>query len=430
MTKKRYAVCGLSERAIEMYVDPMLTTYSDRCAVVGLLDKDPLRFRVCADRCPQTRGIPTYTDEQFEAMIAETSPDTIMVMSMDCTHAHYILGALSHDLDVISEKPMATTTADCRRIMEAESRSRGRVILTFNYRYTPIHRKIKELILEGRLGRITSIDLNWYIDTCHGSSYFMRWNRLRAHSGGLSVHKCCHHFDLVNWWIDQRPESVYALGALNYYGPKSEHNPEKKDGRRCRDCQVKDRCPYIMRWSRRRGGLPDQGQAPERGSLYTGYSPDACIYDSEIDIEDTYAAAIRYSGGAFLSYSALFSCPYEGYRLAINGTRGRLESQEYHAPARVPFPVPAQTIHCFPLFGSKEEIHVVHTEGGHGGGDPLLLEDLFLGPDPKRPYPILAGASAGSYAVAIGEAVWLSASERQPVSVSDLLGRDEGKGEP
>ncbi|MNP36727.1 putative oxidoreductase YteT precursor [compost metagenome] len=117
-----------------------------------------------------------------------------------------------------------------------------------------------------------------------------------------------------------------------------------------------------------------------------------------------------------------FSLPYEGYRLAINGTKGRLETVEYHMPGRTPFPTPVQTIDYFPLFGSKETIHVVHREGGHGGGDPLLIEDLFLGEDPNRPYPILSGAEDGAYSVATGEAVWRSVKEHRPITIHEVLG--------
>ncbi len=84
------------------------------------------------------------------------------------------------------------------------------------------------MILDGKIGRVTSVDLNWYIDTYHGASYFKRWNRSRQFSGGLSVHKSTHHFDLVNWWLGQNPEEVFAYGALNYYGPDSEWNPCRK----------------------------------------------------------------------------------------------------------------------------------------------------------------------------------------------------------
>src|SRR5699024_9050603 len=136
----------------------------------------------------------------------------IIVANKDDTHVNYIIQWLHHNLDVIVEKPMATTAHDCKRIIDAESTSEGDVTVTFNYRYSPIHTKIKELILEGKVGKITSIDLNWYIDTYHGSSYFQRWNRDREFSGGLSIHKSSHHFDLVNWWTGQKPVEAFAFG--------------------------------------------------------------------------------------------------------------------------------------------------------------------------------------------------------------------------
>ena len=113
---------------------------------------------------------------------------------------------------------MVTTGEDARRVLDAERVSKGTVTVTFNYRYAPIHTKIKEMVWEGKLGRITSVDLNWYLDTYHGSSYFKRWNRRREMSGGLSIHKSTHHFDLVNWWIGQKPVEAFAYGDLHYYG--------------------------------------------------------------------------------------------------------------------------------------------------------------------------------------------------------------------
>ena len=56
------------------------------------------------------------------------------------------------------------------------------------------------------------------LDTSHGADYFRRWHRQKANSGGLLVHKASHHFDLVNWWIADWPETVVAMGALGFYG--------------------------------------------------------------------------------------------------------------------------------------------------------------------------------------------------------------------
>ncbi|KQO17579.1 Gfo/Idh/MocA family protein [Paenibacillus sp. Leaf72] len=433
--RKRYAICGVSGRALGMFAKPILTTFAGGCELVGLLDRDPKRFELYRSRYPEHADIRTYGENEFDRMVAETKPDVIIVAGRDDTHAQYLIAALKHDLDAITEKPMVTTGEDSKRVIEAEKASKGSVIVTFNYRYAPIHTKIKEIVQEGKLGRITSIDLNWYLDTYHGSSYFKRWNRERKLSGGLSVHKSTHHFDLVNWWIDQKPVEVFSFGALNYYGAQGEANPRKEDGRFCSTCSHTEDCSYYSRWNARSRNLkvPDD----HLGSLDTGktsafpysdYRPDRCIFDSEIEIEDTYAATVKYSGGALLSYSVNFSLPYEGYRLAINGTKGRLETVEYHMPGRTPFPTPVQTIDYFPLFGSKETIHVVHREGGHGGGDPLLLEDLFMGEDRRRPFRILSGAVDGAYSVATGEAVWRSVKEHRLVTIEEVL--ESGTGSP
>ncbi|OJT56226.1 Gfo/Idh/MocA family protein [Bacillus licheniformis] len=418
---KKYAICGLSGRAFNMFIEPLVGKYGKENRIAALLDIDPLREEVCKERFPALRPVPFFEEKAFTEMLDKIKPDAIIVAGRDDTHVRYILGALRADIDVITEKPMVTTARDAAAVLKAEAESKGKVTVTFNYRYNPYHRKIKELILDGKLGTITSVDLNWYIDTYHGASYFKRWNRMRAFSGGLSVHKSTHHFDLVNWWLDQTPSEVFAYGSLYYYGPGGEMNPEKGENRYCGTCHVKKKCRYYMRWQ---AGDPQDDHVKTNESqhlLYTDYRPDACIFDEEIDIEDTYAAVLKYGKGALLNYSVHFSAPYEGYRLAINGTKGRLETQEYHAPARVPFEVPEQTIDYYPLFESKETIRVVRQPGGHGGGDPLLLEELFGGGDPLRNYDILAGAEAGAYSIAAGEALWRSIKEKKPIGISELL---------
>src|SRR5690606_25943441 len=373
---KRYAICGLSNRALKMFIPPLIEKFAKQSEIVGLLDSDEYRLELCKEKFPVLAKTPTYRPNQIDAMISETKPDCIIVVSRDDTHVDYILKALQHDIDVITEKPMVTTARDAVRIIEAEKKSKGNVTVAFNYRYSPYHRKIKELILEGKIGRVTSVDLNWYIDTYHGASYFKRWNRKREYSGGLSIHKSTHHFDLVNWWVDQHPVEVFAHGALHYYGQDGELNPDPTtDNRFCSTCHVIDKCEYYQRWNPREftETVEDDhlNMGDRKENRYTGYQPDACIFDSEINIEDTYTASVKYHKGALLSYSINFSTPFEGYRLAINGTKGRIETQEFHAPSRVPFEVPDQTIDYYPLFGSKEVIHVVKTPGGHGGGDPV-----------------------------------------------------------
>ena len=152
-----------------------------------------------------------------------------------------------------------------------------------------------------------------------------------------------------------------------------------------------------------------------------------CIFDSEINIHDTYVANVRYKNGVLLNYSANFSTPWEGYRLAINGTRGRLETEQWGGVGKISFPMPESDrrfIDYYPIFDSKERIWIKDSNGGHGGGDPMILEDIFLGEDPLRKYKILADTQDALRSIAIGDAVFNSIKEDKIIRMKHTVPSD------
>ena len=432
MTKRRYVVCGVSSRAIGMWIHPMYHEFSHAAEFVGMLDIDPLRFQVCKREIPESANVPTYMPEEFDKMIEETKPDAVFVVCRDCYHVTYILKALEKGLDVITEKPMTTNWEDGIKVREAEKKSKGKVTCTFNYRYNPQHKLLRELVMAGKVGRVTHVDLNWYVDIKHGSSYFHRWNRMRENSGSLSIHKASHHFDLVNWWIGSPdPVTVHAFGALNHYGPNGRFNPSKKDGRHCSDCTERAKCAYKARWETRASTIrvhDDHLDAfdEKKGLLFTPelYRPDMCMFDSEINIHDTIIANVKYANGVLLNYSANFSTPYEGYRLAINGTHGRIEAEEWGGAGSTAFPCRRKEdiyVDYYRIFGSRERLSVKPGVGGHGGGDSGIQEDVFLGVDPDRPYDILANSRDGLAAISIGDAVYKSITQERIIDLREVM---------
>jgi predicted dehydrogenase len=339
------------------------------------------------------------------------------------------VAALKNNIDAITEKPMTIDAEKVREILEAEKKSSASVQVTFNYRYAPAHTRVKEMVLDGLVGRPTLVDFNYYLDTFHGSSYFKRWNRYEKQAGSLLVTKACHHFDLVNWWLGQNPVEVFAFGKLNYYGADGTFNPEKIDGRRCSSCKTK--CKYYLRHSSGVGdGSEDEhlinfnnpGKNEKFGAV-DGYYADRCIFDSDIDTWDTFSVSVLYDGGTMMSYSLDASVPYEGYRAAINGTEGRLETRHFTGKgARLPFPEPPpQTISYFPIF-EAEQIHgVINKGGGHGGGDPILYKEVFMGKDESDRTKRYAGAWEGAMSVLLGTAARESLKSGKPIKIADLL---------
>jgi predicted dehydrogenase len=431
MKKKKYAVIGVSNRAFSMFMDTIRGDYKEYADLVAMLDSDPSRM----DSYNKSRkcNIPAYSPEQFDKMLKETSPDKLIVACHDGMHHHYVIKALERDIDVIVEKPLTISEHYCAQIAEAVEKSSATVTVTFNYRYAPVMTKICELVSDGKVGRVVSVDLNWYIDTYHGSSYFQRWNRVREMSGGLTVHKGCHHLDLVQWCIGQKPVEVFGYGARNFYGPEGVHNPlhveQVSDGRTCLTCDVKHKCKYYMRWYRdelRCGkSVENLDEFVSASQVYKNYSNRQCIYDTQINIEDTYGSVIKYDGGAILNYSMNFSTPYEGFHLAINGTEGRIEFNEIHAPNRLPFDAKEidNSITYIPLFGGREKIEIINLGGNHSGGDPLMLDELFIAKDPTCRVERQASVWDGIDVVLTGIAVYKSVLEHRIINMKEL--RDE-----
>jgi len=428
--KKRYAIIGVSGRS-RTFTDTILNPYADTTEIVALLDRNPKRM----ENLNETKKlqIPMYKEDEFDKMVKETKPDAVIISTTDATHHTYIVAALEHDIDAITEKPMTIDADKVRQILKAEKESKATCLVTFNYRYPPLHTRIKEMVMDGKIGRPTHIDFNYFLDTFHGASYFKRWNRYVNESGSLLVTKATHHFDLANWWLGQKPVEVFAYGALNYYGADGPENPEKIDGRRCSTCKTK--CAYYIRHS---GGEGDQSEDehlisfnnPGKNELFgsaDGYYADRCIFDSDIDTWDTFALSVRYDGGTIMSYSLNASVPYEGYRVAINGTKGRIETNAIHGKGtRIPFPSdpPPQFIRYFPMFDGMQDIYISNKGGGHGGGDPIMRRDIFKGSDPNDRTKRCATAVDGAYSVLIGAAARESLQTGKPVNIQNLLNQN------
>lgn len=427
--KKRYALVGMSHRALRLFVDALMDQYRSAAEMVAYVDISQERMDMMNKA--KDSSIPTFLAADYEKMLDTIKPDIVIVASVDSTHHTYVIPALARDMDVWCEKPLTTDAEKVRAILMAEKKSKGRVTVTFNYRYTPHSTKVKELLMENRVGKVVNMDLHYYLDTYHGSSYFMRWNRKRDCSGGLCTHKCSHHFDLIQWWLGQKPVEVFAYGGRAYYGAEGPRNPARKDGRFCPTCDDRRNCAYYMRWHRDewRGGVSkghddDHVSGVQGLSHYASMEARRCIYDSEIDIEDYYSAVVKYDGGAVLNYSLNASLPYEGYRAGINGLNGRLETMnlEFRESFQPPPGLNNRAITVMELFGATTTVQPITLKGNHSGADPLMRDELLVGADPGDNLGRKAPLTDGALAVLVGIAMRESIASGKPVRIADLLG--------
>jgi predicted dehydrogenase len=421
--RKRFAVVGVGSRS-RMYTRAIAGKYRDGNELVAICDSNLGRAAYAARTvAAEGGGQPrTYAAADFDRMLRETRPQTVIVTVPDARHDDYIVRALDAGCDVITEKPMTTTAAKAQRILDAVKRSGRHIRVTFNYRYSPPRTQVKDILMSGEIGDVLSVDFTWLLNTVHGADYFRRWHSDKANSGGLMVHKATHHFDLVNWWLGAQPETVHAFGSRQFYTPAMARRMGLESHHaRCLTCPEKAKCSFYF----------DLAADPGLKALYLdnerfdGYFRDQCVWRPEINIEDTMSVMVRYDNGVQLKYALQAYDAWEGYHIAFNGTKGRLEHRIVESggaagASRVQSASEGVSIRVVPLRGEARDIVPWTGNGSHGGGDDVMLDEIF-GSAPADKYRRASDERAGAWSALVGIAANRCFETGQTVRIADLV---------
>lgn len=424
-SKIKLALVGTGHRGSGFWGKSLLKNFGNYAEFVALCDINP-------GRAEYAKGVletncPIFTS--FDEMLKSTKPDCVIVTTVDSTHGQFIIRALEAGIDVITEKPMTTDENKCANIIAAEKKSGKKVTVAFNYRHSVHNMQVKEILHSNRIGKITSVDLNWYLNVHHGADYFRRWHAQKQFSNSLFVHKSTHHFDLLNWWLNSEPVEVSAYGSLEHYGKNNGFR-----GITCRSCEHKNSCRF--HWDI----LKDERLTNlyVKNEHHDNYFRDACVFRENIDIFDKMSAQIVYANGAVVNYSLTTYSPFEGWKVAFNGMKGRIETWEdipylqkmtdsqatKHAMemsnADDAIPGESREIMVMDNFAEKYEIFTTpKIKGGHGGGDIRMQRRIFADKN-DNPYNVMAGTREGAMSILIGVAARKSIELKRPVKITEL----------
>ena len=427
MQKKKCVLVGTGSRGTFSYAQPIATGHlSDICELCGLYDAVKGRAMTVSE---QLGNIPVFDD--FDVMLDTVKPDFVIVTTKDSNHHEYIIRALEAGYDVVSEKPMTNTRKKALEIMEAEKRTGHSVRVTFNMRYMKPIEDLKRTVMSGVIGEIRHVDFQWLLDRRHGADYFRRWHRYLENSTSLLIHKSTHHFDVINWILGKKPESVYANCTLEFYGKNGPYR-----GEACHKCAHAAECPFFY----------DITKSAQDKRMYhdlveeSGYYRDGCVFAEDIDIYDRMALLVNYEGGVTMNYSLVAYAPEEGPRIRLVGTKGTIEFEYFSSGPRA-YSKRGTTfadeiasnganvsgdregnivIRVLPA-GGEEQIILTHFgSGSHGGADNMMRDDIFRAPAEDDPLCHVAPSIEGYYSLAIGDMAVASVKAGRPVAIDEL----------
>ena len=396
----KLGIIGAGHRGIEAFGQTIAAR--NDAQVVALCDPNQVRMEFAA----KALGFKPNFHTSVETMFSTEKLDAVVITSPDFCHESNAIAALNNGVNVLVDKPLATTVKSCQNIINAAGKANKVIMMGFNLRHQAVLKKLKKLISAGTLGRVFLIENREFYDG--GRTYMSRWNRLYAKSGGLWIHKGSHDFDIFNWLLDfPKPVKVSAFAGVDVFNPQHIPFPVKPGvpvGPTCHQCPYGGICPDIYK-------IADIQNSPwcDRAVEADGYVKDLCMYTSDKDTHDNGIAIVEYENGAKASHLECFITSMNDRLYTVVGDLGQAEVS-----------LEKRIITIRPRWSQELITHnVPEAEGGHGGSDPMLIDSFFkaLKGEEKNSSTI----EHGMWSTAIGQAAEISRREERTVKIAELF---------
>ncbi|XP_046579702.1 uncharacterized protein LOC124287247 [Haliotis rubra] len=191
--------------------------YPDRMRVVGLAE--PREYQ--RNQIKERNNVPSsnvFTD-WHEAVERDKFADCVIITTVDRDHKDPAVAFAKKGYNILLEKPMAVTEADCREIVKTCKQHNVCLAVCHVLRYVPWARKIKEVIASGRIGEVVNIHHTEPVGFWHFAHSFVRGNwRNASESSNSLLAKCCHDVDLIKYWFGEtRCLKVASFGNLTHF---------------------------------------------------------------------------------------------------------------------------------------------------------------------------------------------------------------------
>ena len=362
----------------------------DRLKVVGVAEPREWYRNDVVER-HQIPAENVFTDWQ-EAAARERFADAVVVATQDAMHVGPAVAFAQKGYHLLLEKPMAPDADGCKEIVQAVQDAGVIFAVGHVLRYTAYTRTLKDVVSQGRIGEVVSIEHLEPVGYWHQAHSFVRGNwGNEQQSSNMLLAKSCHDIDWLRHIVGKPCQQVSSFGSLKHF--RKEERPEGA-AERCVDCKIEPDCPYSAKQiylgavEEGRTGWPVDILAPEvttesiTQALKEGpYGK--CVYACDNDVVDHQVVILEYEGGATASFTMTAFNKGGGRKTRIFGTHGEIEGD-------------SSEIKLYD-FRTKEWENIDTNAsdssilGGHGGGDFGLMAsfvDAVATGDPSR---ILSG---------------------------------------
>ena len=319
------------------------------------------------------------TEEEF---FQEKRADILLVTTPDNCHVRQATKAFELGYDILLEKPITDNREECEALLAAQKKAGKKALVCHVLRYAPAFLKVKEVLESGKIGRLVAIDALERVGSGHQAHSFVRGNwRNRKDGAPMILAKCCHDFDLLQYYVGSKCKNISSIGDLTFF---KEENAPAGSAKRCIDCAVEKDCPYsakhlyIQNW--KNNGCPNDGwpynilaSAPvteEKLMKAVTEGPyGRCVFHCDNNVVDHQQTIMTFENGVKATLT-MTGFTYDGGRrysfyctlgqMVLDETEGKIFIGRYEQDPEI------------------IDINAISEKGyAHGGGDHGLVKQLY-----------------------------------------------------
>lgn len=385
MKKLTAALVGAGNRG-QIYADYALGE-PEELQIVATVDPNPLRLAEAKEKYKLTDArlfydLDTFLQEKIEC-------DFVINATMDEWHYETAKKLILAGYNLVLEKPITACVEELLDLQNTARKQGVKIVVCHVLRYTPFYRTIKDLIVQGDIGTIITMELNEHVGIAHFLDSYVRgkWSNEANCGSGFLLAKSCHDTDLICWLNDfSVPKKVSSFGSRSLF---IKDNAPAGATKFCYQCPHNETCLYsaqkvhlefdsmpFQTWACMNKPLEQITKAEKEEWLKHG-DYGKCAYESGGDIVDRQTLSVEFENGSVVSFTMLGGASKAGRWIHIVGTKGEISGYIESSKLTV-----TRFDRSEGVFEEKdEEIDVSgqivsNMYEGHAGGDYALMHDV------------------------------------------------------
>lgn len=199
----------------------VLNGMPDKFLVKAVCDDLPLRLEQAKSKFPT--GVSFYDD--YRKLLDQKDLDIILVATPIYLHFEHAKAVLESGKHLFLEKTMVFNVDQALSLSKIRQQYPRQVVqVGHQYRYSPLYFKVKEMVQDGWLGKVTQVEARW--DRNHNwrrpvpspeLERKINWRMYKEYSGGLVAELLSHQMDFIHWVFETSPSSVYGVGGIDFF---------------------------------------------------------------------------------------------------------------------------------------------------------------------------------------------------------------------